>query len=54
MVPTSILAGTYFGTLVFAQYFPPTPSGHKVLQSKFHDGVTISYKEVSNKVQLAA
>jgi len=30
--------------LVAAQ-FPPTPEGLKVLKSKFHDNVTISYKE---------
>ncbi|MCJ1386931.1 hypothetical protein MMC17_010060 [Xylographa soralifera] len=34
-------------TLVAAQYFPPTPEGITVLKSMFHDGVTISYKEVS-------
>lgn len=27
--------------------FPPTPEGIKVLKSKFHENVTISYKEVS-------
>lgn len=29
------------------QYFPPTPEGVTVLESKFGDGVTISYKEES-------
>ncbi|KKA24837.1 Carboxypeptidase D [Rasamsonia emersonii CBS 393.64] len=28
------------------QYFPPKPEGVRTLKSKFHDGVTISYKEV--------
>ena len=28
--------------------FPPTIEGVTVLQSKFHEGVTISYKEVSS------
>ncbi|MCJ1390327.1 hypothetical protein MMC18_003186 [Xylographa bjoerkii] len=32
-------------TLVAAQFFPPTPEGIRVLKSKFHHGVTISYKE---------
>lgn len=30
-----------------AAQFPPTPEGVKVLKSKFHQNVTISYKEVS-------
>lgn len=29
-----------------AQYFPPTPGGLKVIESKHHEGVKISYKEV--------
>ena len=29
-----------------AAQFPPTPEGVTVLQSKFGDGVTLSYKEV--------
>ena len=32
-----------------AQYFPPQPEGLKILRSKFHDGVNITYKEVCNK-----
>lgn len=28
-------------------YFPPTPEGLKVVESKHHEGVKISYKEVS-------
>lgn len=31
-----------------AGQFPPTPEGQKVLKSKSHEGVTISYKEVLN------
>ena len=35
---------------LFAGYataqFPPTPEGVKVLKSKFHEGIEISYKEV--------
>ena len=34
-------------TLIAAQFFPATPEDTTVLKSKFHDGVTISYKEVS-------
>ncbi|KAA8647637.1 hypothetical protein EYZ11_013058 [Aspergillus tanneri] len=30
---------------VAGQYFPPTPEGLKVIHSKHHEGVTISYKE---------
>jgi hypothetical protein len=29
--------------------FPPKPEGMKVLKSKFHENVTISYKEVMPK-----
>lgn len=35
-----------FGDLVSSQYFPPTPEGVTTVKSKFHEGVTISYKEV--------
>ena len=28
--------------------FPPTPEGVTVVKSKFHEGVTISYKDVSH------
>lgn len=31
---------------VTSQYFPPRPEGITVLKSKFHEDVTISYKEV--------
>ena len=31
-----------------AAQFPPTPEGVKVLKSKIHDGVKITYKEVSS------
>jgi hypothetical protein len=30
-----------------AGQFPPKPEGMKVVKSKFQDGITISYKEVS-------
>jgi hypothetical protein len=30
----------------FAQYFPPIPEGVTTLESKYHEGVKISYKEV--------
>ena len=32
--------------LATAQYFPPTPEGLKVVNSKHEEGVKISYKEV--------
>ena len=43
LVSTAILLGLQ---TVFAQ-FPPAPENVTVLKSKFGDGVTISYKEVS-------
>lgn len=33
-----------------AQYFPPTPEGLKVVESKHHEGVKISYKEVRSTI----
>lgn len=36
-----------FAGLVASQYFPSIPEGLSKLQSKFHPGVTISFKEVS-------
>ena len=36
-----------FATLTASQYFPPTPEGLTVVKSKFVEGVSISYKEVS-------
>lgn len=40
------LTATTLASLVAGQ-FPPTPEGQKVVQSKHHEGVKISYKEVS-------
>ena len=37
----------YLAGLVASQYFPPNPKGLSKLQSKFHSGVAISFKEVS-------
>ena len=34
---------------VAGQYFPPTPEGLKVINSKNQEGVKISYKEVSDR-----
>ncbi|KAI9676190.1 MAG: hypothetical protein M1817_000935 [Caeruleum heppii] len=46
MAPLSFLAAAVaLLSVATAQYFPPTPQGLKVLQSKFSPGVTISYKE---------
>lgn len=44
MIPASLLLGGIIG-LAGAQ-FPPKPEGVTVLKSKFHENVTISYKEV--------
>lgn len=41
-----LLAGTVLLSHVIAQ-FPPKPEGVTTLQSRFHEGVSISYKEVS-------
>ncbi|KAI8196176.1 Carboxypeptidase S1-like protein A [Colletotrichum sp. SAR 10_65] len=43
MIPASLLLGGIIG-LAGAQ-FPPKPEGVTVLKSKFHENVTISYKE---------
>lgn len=47
MFAHSLALGALAG-LVAAQ-FPPEPEGIKVLRSKFHENVTISYKEVSSQ-----
>ncbi|KAI9793675.1 MAG: hypothetical protein M1816_007570 [Peltula sp. TS41687] len=39
-----VIASCLFG-LVSSKYFPPAPENVTTLQSKFHPGVTISYKE---------
>ena len=41
----SITALVCFGGIAIAQ-FPPPPEGITLLKSKFHDNVTISYKQV--------
>lgn len=47
---------TLASLLLYAQVaraqFPPKPTGTTVLQSKFGDGVYISYKEVSTKISM--
>ena len=45
MRSAGVILGAFAGTAVCQ--FPPTPEGIKVLKSKFHENVTISYKEVS-------
>lgn len=40
-----IVAGALLAGLAVAQ-FPPKPEGVTVLRSKFHENVTISFKEV--------
>lgn len=44
MTLKSLLVCALSASLVAAQ-FPPKPEGVKILKSKFHDGVTVSYKE---------
>lgn len=44
MLGLSVLLGA-IASLAVAQ-FPPTPEGVTVLKSKFHENVTISFKEV--------
>lgn len=46
MILLSLGLGLAFIEAVSAQYFPPKPEGVTTLKSKFHEGVTISYKEV--------
>lgn len=43
-IPMASIALTLLVSLASAQ-FPPKPEGVKVLRSKHHDGVTLSYKE---------
>jgi hypothetical protein len=40
------LVAISLNSVALAQYFPPTPEGLKVVNSKHQDGVQISYKEV--------
>jgi hypothetical protein len=47
MIVHMMLAG--LAGLAVAQ-FPPIPQGVTVLQSKFHENVTISYKEARSKI----
>ncbi|TVY94449.1 Carboxypeptidase S1-like protein A [Lachnellula willkommii] len=37
---------TLLPCMVFGQYFPPTPEGNTVVNSRFGENITISYKEV--------
>lgn len=45
-----LLLGSFAG--LAAAQFPPKPEGVKVIKSKFHENVTISFKEVSDGVAL--
>ena len=47
MILLSLALLAAFAPLVFCQ-FPPTPEGVTTLKSKYHEGVTISYKEVQS------
>lgn len=46
MVPTTWLAAVSLAGAAAAQYFPPTPEGLTVVDSKHEKGVKISYKQV--------
>jgi hypothetical protein len=46
MVPTTWLAAVSLVGAAAAQYFPPTPEGLTVVDSKHEKGVKISYKQV--------
>ncbi|KAJ5177009.1 Carboxypeptidase S1 [Penicillium canariense] len=45
MVPTIWIAAVSLAAAAAAQYFPPTPEGLKVVDSKHEKGVKISYKQ---------
>lgn len=49
MVASSLVLGALAG--LTAAQFPPKPEAVNVLKSKFHENVTISYKEVSFRHQ---
>jgi hypothetical protein len=46
MIPTTWLAAVSLAGAAAAQYFPPTPEGLTVVDSKHEKGVKISYKQV--------
>lgn len=45
MICATLLLGALAG--LAAAQFPPAPEGVKVISSKFHENVTISFKEAS-------
>lgn len=47
MVYTPWVTAAFLAGAAVAQYFPPTPEGVKVVESKHQKGVKVSYKEVS-------
>ena len=46
----SVLAGLFFYFCGVVAQFPPSPEGVKILKSKFHHGIEISYKEVKHSL----
>ena len=40
--------------LARCQYFPPIPENVQTVQSKFHNGISISYKEVQHNGRYAS
>lgn len=49
MIVKTLLLSWAAGVAVVRAQFPPTPKGVTKLKSKFHENVTISYKEVSDE-----
>jgi hypothetical protein len=45
-VPTSVLLAWSAGLAAVKAQFPPKPEGVTRLKSKFHENITISFKEV--------
>lgn len=50
MLVNSVLLSALAG--LAAAQFPPKPEGVKIVKSKLHENVTISYKEVSFRLSL--
>lgn len=51
-MPAFALATLGLAVVVAGQYFPPTPEGVKVVESRHQEGVRISYKEVFEPLSL--
>lgn len=49
MVSKALVLGSIVGWA--AAQFPPTPEGVRTIKSKFHENVTISFKEVGGSLK---